>query len=379
MNGSVGVWNSIGAWMYRHPATVYVCIILLQVIKNGFMLQPNFDVAVTKIALSPFQSFDEYPPGARYVTSSWLMPALLYFLRVSSETVMIWLHVAAAFGYYVVTFLNIKRFVPEDSRLTAVVILGLLPSTASAFNWLGYDTVVLLLISLLIASSSSIALSFTVAVALGMQHFEIATVSLVCWFTVSRGILGTFRLRKLTFFCAVGLGLLVGRVVVGIILTGNQASAEMDRWDIGRQLYRRALADFALTPVAVLWSVLGLSGIYLSAMMFKRIHSPMWLVVGFSIPWIVAGSTLDSSRVGAVSVTLAVMAAVMSSPQTLQRIGTGSLLATIGLFLLVPRVWIWEGNYVPSCFAANVQSVVSRFTTISPLTESDCRLFWRDS
>lgn len=351
---------------------------MLQFIKNGLMIQPNFDLAVTKIALNPFQSFSDYPSGARYVTSSWFMPAVLYFMRVSSQTAMIWIHVVAAVGYYVVTHLNIKRFVPEGSRLAAVVVLGLLPSTASAFNWLGYDTVVLLLTSLLISVSSSFFLSLIVSVALGMQHFEIAAVSLLCWFTVSRGLSRDSHLCRLKFFVAVGFGLILGRFIVGMILASDSASSEYDRLDIAQDLYRRALAHFVLTPGAVLWSIIGVTSLYIVRTVANRIVSPLWIVAGFAIPLIISGTTLDSSRVGAVSVTLAVTAMVFSSPQTLQTVSRGSLIAMLGLFLLVPRVWIWEGSYIPSCFAANIQSVMSQFSSVSPLVESDCRLFWND-
>jgi hypothetical protein len=358
---------------------VYTSIILLQFVKHGFQLQPNFDVAVTKIALNPFQSFTDLPPGAQYVTSSWFMPAVLYFLRVSSETAMIWFHIAVALGYYVVTYLNVKRFVPDDSRLTAIVIIGLLPSTASAFNWLGYDTVILLLISLLIAASHSLILSFFVAIALGMQHFEIAVVSMLCWLIVSRGIATQSHLRTITFIVAAGLGLAMGRITVAVILASDTSASTSDRLDIAQQIYRKALANFAVAPMAVLWSTIGVTSIYLIITLASRKVTPLWILSGIIIPWIAAGTTLDSSRVGAVSVTLAIMATVFSSPHTLRAVPRYALFTMVVLFLIIPRVWIWEGAYEPSCFTANVHALISQFRPNGLLIESDCRLFWTDS
>lgn len=371
--------DSIGTWMYRHPAAVYVCIILLQFVKNGVKIQPNFDVAITKIALNPFQSFDDLPLGAQYVTSSWFMPALLYFLRVSSETAMLWIHGAAAIGFFLVTYLNVRRFVPEASRLPAVVILGLLPSTASAFNWLGYDTIVLLLTSLLIAASHSFVLSLLFAVALGMQHFEIGLVSLLSWLFVSRCAPPEALLRKPRFFVSTAIGLAAGRLIVGLILASDEMSLRSNRLSIAQQLYRKALADFAVAPMAVLWSIFGVTSIYLAITFFSRNQFSYWIVPGAIIPWIAAGATLDSSRVGAVSVTLAVMGIVFASPSALLTVTQRFIFVMIALFLLIPRVWMWEGSYEPSCFTANVHALISQFRPKEPLIQSDCRLYWTNS
>jgi len=360
----------------RHCGFVYVLFVAAQYLKSGYQLQPNFDVAVATLARDPFQSFESLPAGAHYVTTSWLMPFILHTIRIESEAMMVAAHWAVALMYLTVCYLLVRRIADCSVRLTAVVILGASPIIPASFNWLGYDTVTLLLIATIAYFARHRVAVFAIALLLGMQHFEIGTTAAVAWILVSRSLPESNLMRRISFHTSMVLGLLVGRLILILVFAANGASMEGSRIDTARELVGRATAGFLSAPFSLLWSIFGVGWFVIALGASKGVLNLRSAIAGLVTLVAISGMTLDASRVGIVSSSLVVLGGIALNPELLTKIDRRFLGWLVVAFLIVPRVWIWDGNHTGPCTPENMGQVFAWLLRRIGFLAQDCRLYW---
>lgn len=360
----------------RHCGIVYLFFISIQYLKNGYLLQPNFDIAISTLARDPFQTFESLPSGARYVTTSWLMPFLLNSARITSESMMVAAHWLAALLYLTVCYLIIRRISDLSVRLSAVVLLGVSPIIPASFNWLGYDTVTLLLLSLTVYFATHPPAVLAIATLLGMQHFEIGLTAALAWLLASRTLPESHTLRRSFYHLSMIIGLIAGRLLLIVVFAANGASMEGSRIEIARDLYRRAAAAFLSAPFSLLWSIFGVGWFAIIFGVSKGALRIRWYIPALSLLFLVSGLTLDASRVAIVSSSLVVLGGVVLNEDLLAKIDRRFLYWSTITFLLVPRVWIWEGNFTGSCTPENVGKIFSSLFNHFGFVAQDCRVYW---
>lgn len=364
----------------RRPVVLFVTLAVCQLIKAGYQLQPNFDLAVTAMAQDPFTPFSTLPSGARYVTTSWFAPALMHFIGITSEFSLIVVHLVAAVAFLVSAYWCITKYVPTELHVRAVALLGIAPFVPASFNWLGYDTIALLLLTQLFVNSSRLWLLLPIAVALGMQHFEIGLVSTMAWLVGSRATQRQLPFARLRFFAVSLFGLVTGRLIVQYVAVSSGGSlAGDDRLGEAGRLLNRSLAGFLSEPLATTWSVYGALWIAL-IIAFERLEVRRVAIVAATLlPVAVSAATIDSSRVGILGASSVILGGVILNPAVLRVIGGRLLIVILLVFLLVPRVWIWDGTPRNSCFSENIAVIVDRTIGIDRFIATDCRIYYTNS
>lgn len=364
-------------WCERHPLHFYGILIALQVVKNGVLLQPNFDLAVVAIARDPFQSFADFPDGARYVTTSFFMPLLLHTLGIESAGLMVAMHVIAAGSFLAVIYLCTRTLADASARMAALTFLGASPVIPASFNWLGYDTITLLLLALMVLAAGRLSVVFVLSILLGSQHFEIGLTALVAWGVASIAVPKKHPICRPRFVMVSLLGTVLGRISVALIHAMNKAPLQNDRIGTATNLYRRAVSAFVSEPFSLLWSILGIGWFALAVLLIKsKSYQRLAILASVVFLWLIAGSTLDASRVGIVSSFLLLFGLIVHNEDVLKSLRHKDILIALLVFILIPRIWIWEGNYTGSCLSENIaQFILPRFESPTWLA-ADCRLYW---
>ena len=304
----------------------------------------------------------------------------MHVLGITSESVMIALHVLAAIAFMAVSYVVIRLNVPEKHRLAAVVILAIPPMIPASFNWIGYDSVTLLLLAVLVLAFRVPLIVGFVGVLIGMQHFEIGFVALICWGLASFGVDDGHPVRKRSSIVLGLIGMIGGRLfVVGVALSQG-VPPENERYSAAARLYRRAFVTFISAPGLLLWSLFGVLWIVVIAGYAKSTWTRRWSTSAVVLLIAVATTILDSTRVGVVTASLLVFGLLVLNVKHLEVFSSPRFIAAILLvFVLVPRIWLWEGVNQTPCTASNVWNVVDTFVDNDNLIAADCRLYWLDS
>ena len=368
--------TQVVAFAQRHTLVVFTCLVTAQLVKNGYQIQPNFDLAVTALAVDPITPFSTLPSGARYVTTSWFTPAFMHLLGITSESWLIGVHWTAAVGFLGSVFLCIRKYVSPDLQGRSAVVLGIAPFIAASFNWLGYDTVALLFMAQMLLHASRAWLVLPISVALGMQHFEIGISSTLGLLVAARLVEERTPYVRPKFFLISIAGLIIGRLVVQVVAVSSGGSLSGDdRIGEAQRLLTRSLAGFLSEPLATSWSVYGALWIFLLIFLARQTQHRWRLAGAIVLPIAIGSITIDSSRVGILGASMFILGGIALNPTFLRKISQSLLLTVLLVFVVVPRVWVWDGTPRGSCFSANVAAIVDNGISLDRFTLADCRIY----
>lgn len=344
--------------LFESPTWKLLAVVCaLWLLKTGIWTYPN-PRALWAMAQNPFASpFTN--PDEEYLMWSWLGPWLAWRTGAATMTSQFVLSLAQAAAF---TFLFMRvalKNLPRELARTAIVLFAVLPVSTTAYYWVGYDSLTLLLMMAALAFPATPLVTLGAGLLLGMQHFEqgffgAAGLSAAVFMSRRQGYPLPYGLK----FCL----LLAGAIVAGKLALvglfqhyGIHVNSGRTYWV--REHFGEMVANFFLHAHAIVWSVLGLG--WLAAARFAdwgRRSLPFFLVLGGLC--LLAVITADQTRVVAIVSFPLLMAYWLRNPDFLSRLGRREVALVFALWAVTPMSWIWIGAPKWSLFPYDVAYVL---------------------
>ena len=153
-------------------ASFVVAVLAVFAAKVGLSPIPNFDVVIVELAGDPLAAPLGGDPGASYLMSNWLGPAVLHIFGVTSERALFVVFSGLSLLFVLLVARLLWQSLDERGARRALVVFLVLPVAAVPFFWVGYDSLTLVLLAGILLVARSNAAVVALGVLGGMQHAE---------------------------------------------------------------------------------------------------------------------------------------------------------------------------------------------------------------
>lgn len=318
---------------------------LISFFKTGIWYIPNIEFS-RLIAQNPFANpFSD--PNAHYLFWNWLGPFIAWALGAKSKWAFFMLHFAFSLAFSLLFIKIIFSRLPEKIARSSFVIFSILPVSATAYFWVGTDSITLFLMLLAFAYPEYIVVTLLSGLALGMQHFEQG------FFAAAGLLFATLLSRKhgddvgvsIKFCGALLLGIVAGKLILFGIFRYHSIEINSGRIHWLREHVRLLLSQFFFHFHYIVWSVLGLG--WLVALRFidsseRGKTTPFFVaLLGLCLLLPVSG---DQTRVLAIITFPLITAYWLLNKSFLEKITEKEISLVFLTWAIMPWGWVWEGD-----------------------------------
>ncbi|MDP3174131.1 MAG: hypothetical protein Q8M88_06815 [Phenylobacterium sp.] len=317
-------------------------VMAAMLVKTGVWWMPNLDHQV-EIARNPFANPFTHE-GSHYLYWTWLGPLIAHLIGATGNWSFFALHLACSIAFTaVVVGLLFSRLSDRSARI-ALILFAALPVSATAYYWVGMDSLTLLLMALAVAAIRRPLLLAPIGLALGMHHFE-------------QALFGTVALLVATVFgrretdgadCSprAALALLAGVIAGKLALValfhafGTQVNSGRAYWFLAH--WRDFRDQLFFHGQAVLWSLLGLG--WLAAFKYAdkgRAALPFFAGLALLMGTVLLGG--DQTRVFSIAAFMLLAVFWLLNPNFLEGVTEPQAAGVFLLWLLMPWSWMWAG------------------------------------
>lgn len=338
----------------KHSSVLFTVFLSLLIAKVGFNKIPYFETIIVRLTQSPD---GEYIGRGSYLISSWLGPALLHAVGIKTEgpLFVVYSAISIACVFLAASWLR-DSSQPLQTDLLRLSGLAFLPGI---FLWVGYDSLLVLLLLLGYRLRGSLSATLILGFLTGLQHAEIGVAaSLLALVYLSIDI---FRQRwrlgdiwPLWFL----LGIVIGRAFLGAVFiwlnspVRSRGSIAIDVLVENLRQWRlecnwaspvNCLPDTALPLVfSVLWPLAPV----VIAVGRRQKKDAFKLLMAVTVAICLAIPVLDQTRVALLSLTFVSLMALDTELPKVQQSRRANKLwewLLVVAWLLVPIPWVWDG------------------------------------
>jgi hypothetical protein len=352
--------NTIDQFIYRSKRSRLLGIaLLLSFVKTGIWYMPNFE-GWQPMAFDPFHNpFKD--PTAHYLFWNWLGPFLGWRFRIHNPQSFLYFHFLFSIAFTVVflsyIFLNLEE---RDARTSLVLFLAI-PASATAYFWVGMDSITLAVIMLMLVARKRALVTLLLGVALGMQHAEqgfFAFGALLCALVLSDFM--KFNAGFTISWAAASLaGVVAGKVILILIFHHYGIQVNSGRSYYLRQYGQMYASMFYYHFQYVVWSVLGVGWLAVAKFAERGKSALPFLLPLFGL-LLMLPIIGDETRVLAIVSFPLVAAFLLLNPDFLRSLDGRFVSWIFGIWLIVPWPWAWGGRPMVSIFPYNVVYVLHR-------------------
>jgi hypothetical protein len=350
----MAVIDTIERFVYcSRRSRLIAALLALSFFKTGVWYMPNFD-GWKSMRLDPFHN-PFINPDAHYLFWNWLGPFLAWRFRIHNEHSFFYFHLFFSIAFTASFIWFIFTNFEERAARTALILFVAIPASATAYFWIGMDSITLALIMFLLASRNHLFISLLLGVALGMQHAEqgfFAFAALLCALVLSRFVKSRIAF-SIPWAVASLLGVLLGKFVLILIFHHYGIQVNSGRPYYLRQYGQMYASMFWYHFQYILWSVLGVGWIAVAKFAERGKTAIPFLVslLGLMLMLPVIG---DETRVLSI-VTFPLLGAYLLLNQDFLLSLNGRFVSWIfGVWLIVPWPWAWGGRPLVSIFPYNI-------------------------
>jgi hypothetical protein len=345
---------------------------IITIFKTGIWCIPSFNHQVL-MAQNPFVN-PLLDPSDHYIFYNWLGPFIAWFLGAKSFYSMIALHFLFSIAFYLFFIKKAFSIFSNAIARSSIILFNILPVSATAFFWVGLDSITLLLMMLALSYPKRLVVVFTVGVLLGMQHFEQSLVAI-------SGLLLAVSLSKKQStsicysvkFCILLIGgIFVGKLTLMGIFSYYSIQVNSGRIYKYKIQYIEILESFFLHFQSVVWSILGLGWfIALRYIDWGRRTIPFFVSLG--ILCLVTLVVLDQTRVLSIITFPLATAYWLLNKDFLNKISKREISLIFIAWVIMPWSWTFIGEPKWSVFPYDVAYVLHElfgWDTIPPSPHS---------
>lgn len=334
-------------------------ILLLTLFKTGIWYIPNLESSLA-IAQNPFTNpFQDQ--NAHYLFWSWLGPFLAWLIGATDKWKFFLFHLLFSVAFTLLFIKVIFNTFSNTLARSSLVLFSALPVSATAYFWVGSDSITLFLMLLALAFPSSLAFSFAVGVLIGMQHFEqgfFAAAGLL--FATSISHQQGYALRYSWKFCLLLLiGVIAGKILLFGLFSYYAIDVNSGRIHWLKEHLHILLNQFFFHFHYIIWSILGLG--WLVALRFTdwgMKSVPFFLTLGgFCLLLPVSG---DQTRVLAIIAFPLVAVYWLFNEDFLEKLTRREVTLLFTTWALMPWGWVWAGAPKWSAFPYDIAYALNR-------------------
>lgn len=330
--------GAIFAWTRTRFLVVLFAIML---VKTGIWHIPNLDSSI-RIAQNPFILW-EPRASEQYIFTSWLAPFLAWLIGATQDGLFLLFHLGFSLAFTtLVVWLAFTRLEEAQAR-ASMIIFAAMPVSATAYFWIGNDSLTLLLMASALALRDRAVLAALVGVLLGLQHFEqsmfgFAALAVASFATPRFGGPVIYPWRSAV---AVLGGVIAGKLALMLIfhVAGMQVTGRTG-WFV--TYLATMLGQFWFHGQYVVWTVLGAG--WLVAIRYAdrgRAAIPFFVCLLGLLPLLMVVN--DQTRVLAIVTFPLVFAFWLAEPDFLSGLSRREVAALAVVWLIVPWAWVYEG------------------------------------
>ncbi|MFH1859753.1 MAG: hypothetical protein ABH870_01875 [bacterium] len=353
------VLKNIENFIYESPTwKLITTVLLIMLFKTGVWYIPNMEISRI-IAQYPF--INSFKDPSNYLFWNWLGLFLSWVVGAEGQCLFFLFHFIFSIAF---TFLFIKmlfvHFSNRDAR-TSLILFLLLPVSATAYFWVGTDSITLFLMLCAFVFSGFWFITLLTGVALGMQHFEQAFCAFLGLF-LAISISKHFR-AQIKYSTKWALTLLIGVILGKLFLMGIFDYFDMNvssgRISWLKSHFLSMLNQFFFHIHYILWSILGLGWIIVLKYSEKgKIALPFLLCLfGFMILLPVCE---DQTRVFAIISFPLIAAFWLFNCEFIDSLSNQLISWLFLLWIIIPWGWVWQGRPKWSVFPHDIAYFLSQ-------------------
>jgi len=332
---------------------------LVLIIKTGIWFMPNLGLSQL-IAQNPFVNpFKD--PLAEYVFWNWLGPFLAWCVGAIGRWKFFLFHLIFSCAFFFLFAVTAFVKLPERQGKVALVLFVLLPVSATAYFWVGMDSITLFLMMCCLALENFPFLLLGCGIALGMQHFEqsiFACGALLCALIISRRRNEEVRYRMKSAVMWF-IGAILGKAMLALIFSYFNVVLHGGRLYWMKVHYPELLGQFFFHFHYIMWSVLGLG--WLVGLKYAEVGKNF---LAFTIPFLglllllpISG---DQTRVIAITSFPLIATHWLFDARFLESLNKRFVSFLLVSWFIVPWSWVWGGVPKWSVLPFDIFYIVSK-------------------
>jgi hypothetical protein len=336
-----------------------VAIILVMLVKTGVWQIPNLDKS-RLIAENPFLN----PFNDKYLHTlywNWLGPFLAYLIGAKDRWSFFALHLLFSAGFTALFVSTVFRRLPDRAARVSLIVFSVLPVSATAYFWVGPDSLTLFLMMCALASPRRRKAAPLLGVALGLQHFEQAILgfsSLLLALLTSRRHANPSE-YTLSWALSLLAGIVAGKLILVTMFHSLDAGVDYGRLKWLAEHHEVLAGKFFLHFNYILWSSLGLGWIVLLKYIDGESSYACFLIpLSFMMLLLVVSG--DQTRVFAITSFPLLCVFWLLGSDLSTRLSDKFISWLFLAWLVVPWGWVWAGEPKWSVFSYDVAYLLNR-------------------
>ena len=324
---------------------LYLCSVLwlISLLKVGVWFIPNLP-AYQALALNPFVN-PFLLPEQHYLMWSWFTPWLSWALHLNHGIKFLLLLLLCSCSFTWLFMFLVFKILPEQLARSALVLFMVLPVSATAYFWVGMDSVTLLLLLVVFAWPEYLSVSLLGGIFLGMQHFEQAFIGLSALLLASsfNHWAGAHTRYSIKFCLRVLLAIGLGKGLLLWLFQHYGIVVNSGRWYFLRHYLPAIVSVCFFHLYEIIWAILGLGWlIALRYVDYGRQACPFFvgLLCLTGLVFLVG----DHARVMAITTFPLVLAYWLLNRDFLAQLPQSHIALIFLIWLVVPWFWFWNAE-----------------------------------
>ncbi len=342
-----------------------ILLLIISLFKTGVWYHPAL-WNMLEIAKDPFNNVFGNEVNKYYLYSSWLSPFIAYLLNLNTKISFFIFHLFLAIFFLVIFIFLIKKFVNEKHQKKSLIIFFIFPVSMTSFYWIGYDSLILILLTLTLLYYKNLFVIILCSLGIGLQHFEIGIVSisvlLVCkileklFYKKDQNIKLSF-----TFIIIFLLGLILGKVILYEIYSSEDLTQGRLNWIYNALLH--LIYNFYFNFYNIIWFSLGVGWILILKFFFETKYKYPFIISIFLILFILP-IVDDHTRVYSACSFMLIVYYIICNNNFLKTIKNTELSFIFLIWIMFPYSWVWQGDLRSSMFNYDLAYVLNYFFDI---------------
>ena len=328
-----------------------ILLFLISIFKNGIWYHPAL-WNMLEIAKNPFENVFDSNVNKYYLYSSWLSPYLAYLLGIKSKFYFFIFHLFISILYLFFSINLIKKNIKKKNFKKSLIIFLIFPVSMTSFYWVGYDSLILLLMTFCLYSKKNYLIILICSIGIGLQHFEIGIVSIsvLSVALIFEKILYK-DIKKLNisfiFIIVFILGLLIGKVSLYEIYSDE--SFVSGRVDWINDVLLHLFYNFYFNFYNIVWFALGAGWLIVLHYFFNQKKRWPFIISLFTLIFVLPFVD-DHSRVFSACSFMLIMLYILCNDEFLNTISLNHLSLFFLIWVLLPYSWVWQGDLRSTMF-----------------------------
>jgi len=369
--------NQLGKYLINLDEKKLIFLLLLiSFFKTGIWYHPAL-WNMLEIAKSPFENVFNEETNKYYLYSSWLSPYIAYLFNLTTKLSFFTLHLVIAISFLISFIFLIKKRVKKQYQKKSLIVFFIFPVSMTSFYWVGYDSLLLLLFTLIIYYHKNILINIICSIGIGLQHFEIGivSISLLLTFKILEKLFSDTKNKidiNYLFIFIFFTGLFFGKIILYNIY--NEQGLVDGRLDFVYNALSHLVYNFYFNFYNIVWFSLGI-GWFLILKNFIEKNNKYPLIISLLLLLGVMPLIDDHTRVYAACSFMLLTYSIICNNSFLKTIQKDELALIFLIWLIFPYSWVWQGDPRQSMFQYDLAYILDYFFNIFN-TEIESSTIW---